>query len=113
MNTILKTCIDCRVEKSREDDFYKAGDYCQSRCKPCHKKYNTIKGKTREKKKPNEPRPRPKGVLPFFVFNKLSDDVKEDIKQQLKDKINMNVIVKKYDIKYTTFCKWVKDGFFN
>ena len=89
----LKTCKNCNEEKPLLENFYRAGRGYQSFCKPCH-----------NKSRMNTYKPRVKG------FDKLTEETKKGIIEDIKNGLKSTVIAQKYDIKYYNLTSWKRKG---
>ena len=89
----MKTCGMCGEEKSRADDYYKAGRGVQPYCKSC---LNSRK-KQYYKKRPN-------------TLDKLETEKKEAIRVDLDLKMKVKPVAVKHGISYMLLLKWIKNG---
>ena len=92
-----KLCVECNIIKPMTE-YYKAGKYWQKHCKFCHNsnRKNFKRTSTYIAKK--------KG---FFA---LSEEIQQDIKKGLYEKVYMSILAKKYGIKYNNLLNWRKKG---
>jgi len=101
-----KYCKDCK-EVLPIDDFYKAGKYRQSRCKPCYNKHThgNLKRARAIYKLKNPPKKKLNG------FQKLSDDQKAELLKYLGTMPMVNVANMVGLNKYTLL-RWKKKKYF-
>ncbi len=94
----MKTCSNCGISKP-EGDFYKAGQYFQSRCKPCHNKHRTELNRSKPAKSP-----KPRGIY------KLPKETQEEIKRLVRENFSLNHIGNIFDLNISTLANWKKNG---
>ena len=104
MESKQKCCKKCNQLKPLSE-YYKAGAYLHANCKPCHNLY-TI---THRRNKPKKPRPRKPKKPRRTPFQKLPDDVKEDILKFLYTMTHSR-LSRKHNINPNTFRSWLKHG---
>lgn len=98
-----KYCVSCQQVKNREQDFYKAGSYVQTRCKPCHNQYRkaVVSYTTNRKQRP-----------PSKTFDSLSNEKQQDILTDLKT-MRLLPVSKKNNVSYALMRQWKKGGLFD
>ena len=96
MTESTKLCTGCSLTKSH-DDFYRAGEYLQKLCKPCHNK--SRKNYHQKKKYVKKP----------TGFQKLEKKTRTIIKNSI-GKVPLKDIAKENNVSYSTLCYWNRTG---
>jgi len=99
-DVVLKTCKECKQELPRDANFYKAGKYWQSRCKPCH---NKSRKSYKRWVNPNPPPKKPR------AFQALSFETRCSVIKKINDGVDLKDISRDHDIKYETLKRWKRD----
>ena len=107
METSRKCCRACNQVKPLTE-YYKAGNYLQANCKPCHNSY-TITHRRNKPKKPKQPRPRKPRKPTKTSFQKLPTEVQKDILNLLGTMTHAR-LARKHTINPNTFRTWLKNG---
>ena len=93
----MKLCRKCNILKPLEEGYYKAGSKgYQKYCKPCHNKNRTswtVKSSY---------------VKKGSGFQRLSDQIQQNILKDIEDKVSYSEISRRYDINYLTLMYWKK-----
>ena len=96
-NKKMKLCIKCNIEKDLHEGFYKAGSKSfQKYCKPCHNKSRLnwhLKSSY---------------VKIGSGFQRLPEEIRQNILKDIEDNVKYAVIARKYDINYITLMSWRK-----
>lgn len=98
---VTKTCKECKENLPRDANFYKAGKYWQSRCKPCH---NKMRNQFKTWVNPNPPPKKPRG------FQALSFETRCRIIQKINGGTTYKDVAQEFGIKYGTLIQWKKKG---
>ena len=95
-----KTCKECNLVLPIEN-FYHAGKWYQSKCKPCHNMARNLYKRSPSKvKKPRKP----------TGFNKLPFDKRVNIIKDIQSGLNYSQVANRNSIKYVTLRVWKKKG---
>lgn len=94
---MMKTCRMCGEEKL-ETDFYKYNRKCKKCCNKMT--YDGYKRRNADKPRVN------------MKLYDLDDEIKANIRKDINMGLKLNVVSKKYNIKYTTLCHWNQIGAF-
>jgi hypothetical protein len=92
----MKLCRKCNILKPLEEGYYKAGLGWQKYCRPCHNRLRTrwvVKSSY---------------VKKGSGFQRLSDQIQQNILKDIEDKVSYSEISRKYDINYITLMYWKK-----
>lgn len=100
-----KFCMDCQTVKNKSE-FYKAGLYVQTRCKPCHNKYRLTLPRVKEGRDPNI------RVRPQKKFEDLDEDLKNKIMEGLKT-TKICPLSKQLNVSITHMRRWKNEGVFD
>lgn len=89
-----KTCPNCIITKPLSD-FYKAGDYYQSLCKPCHNSSRKLYDRNYKKK-----------TKKVTGFKKLSEEKQSKIIEQFTIGMSAKDIAYENNLNYNTLLYW-------
>ncbi len=90
-----KLCTACNNFQPIEN-FYKAGNYHQKRCKPCHNALRKTYGGYHVKKNTG--------------FKKLSPETQQAVLNDITNKLSCRKIAAKHGIKYQSLLYWKRKG---
>ena len=91
-----KVCLECKILQST-NNFYKAGKFLQSRCKPCH---NNTRSQFKYTKRPKKP----------TGFAKLTFEKQVGIIKSIKDGTKLQRVAHEFEIQYQSLLKWKNKG---
>jgi len=93
--SLAKFCSECKTFQPIEN-FYKAGNYFQKRCKPCHNSLRKTYGGYHVKT--------PTG------FKKLAPELQQAVLVDITNKLSYRKIAAKHGIKYPALLYWKRKG---
>ena len=96
----MKKCVGCLHDLPREDSFYRAGKWWQSKCKPCHNRARMRYKRTDKYTCKNR----------TTGFQKLPFETQVAIIRSIKDGMKLLPLSRKHGVNYNTLRSWDKKG---